>query len=243
MKQLSKLWSTLRGQVPPILMVLVLVAGGIWLFVVLADLVEAGTLQAFDERVLLAFREPDDPTELLGPQWMEVVVRDITALGGVAVLSMVTFAVVGYLVLRGRQRTALFVMVAVVSGGLLTFWLKDAFGRERPGLVPFLDPVHTAAFPSGHTKMATTTYLTLAVLLARTEKRRRVRAYLVAVATGLAILVGISRVSLAVHWPTDVLAGWAAGAVWALLGWVVLYWLQERGAAERQGDEGIEPTE
>jgi undecaprenyl-diphosphatase len=233
MSRLSGWWLILRDRVPLVLIVLALVAGGIWAVVVVVDLVQAGTVQAFDEAVLLAFREPDDPTELLGPEWAEVLVRDITALGGVGVLTMVTLAVLGYLLLTKRARTALFVAVAVVSGALLTFWLKEAFGRERPALVPGIGRVPSAAFPSGHTMMATVTYLTLAVLLARTQARRRVRAYLIAIATLLSILVGISRVYLAVHWPTDVLAGWAAGAVWALLGWLVLRRFQQRGMTEQ----------
>jgi undecaprenyl-diphosphatase len=236
MGRLSKAWSSFRRRVPAALLVLALVAGGIWLFLWLADLVESGTVETFDERVLLAFREPDDRAQLLGPQWLEVTVRDITALGGVAVLSLVTITVIVYLLLTRRARTALFVLAAVSSGALLTFWLKEAFGRERPTLVPDVDLVRGAAFPSGHTMMATVTYLTLAALLAGTQERRRVRAYLIGSATLLSILIGISRVYLAVHWPTDVIAGWAAGAVWALLGWMVLRRFQQRGVTEEPGD-------
>jgi undecaprenyl-diphosphatase len=243
MSRLSDWWTTLRSRVPPLLIGLALVAGGSWLYLELADVAREGTAQAFDEQLLLAFRTPDDRTDPIGPVWLEGVVRDITALGGVTVLSMVTVSVVGYLLLTQRARTALFVTVAVTSGALLTFWLKEAFGRERPALVPDIDPVYSASFPSGHTMMATVTYLTLAVLLARTGKRRRVRAYLIAVATLLSILIGISRVYLAVHWPTDVLAGWAAGAVWALLGWSVLRWAQRRGVAEEPGTGANEETE
>jgi undecaprenyl-diphosphatase len=232
--------SSFRKRVPAALIVLAVVAGGIWLFLWVADLVQTGTVETFDERVLLAFREPDDRTQLLGPQWLEVTVRDITALGGVAVLSLVTITVIVYLLLTNRARTALFVLVAVSSGALLTFWLKEAFGRERPTLVPDVDLVRGAAFPSGHTMMATVTYLTLAALLAGTQERRRVRAYLIGSATLLSILIGISRVYLAVHWPTDVIAGWAAGAVWALLGWIVLRRFQQRGVTEEPEDDAYE---
>ena len=239
MGRLSQVWTSFRRRVPPALIALALIAGGVWVFLWLADLVQTGTVETFDERVLLAFREPGDRAELLGPHWLEVMVRDITALGGVVVLSLVTITVVVYLLLTKRSRTALFVAVAVSSGALLTFWLKEAFGRERPTLVPDVDLVRGAAFPSGHTMMATVTYLTLAALLGGTQERRRVRAYLIGSATLLSILIGISRVYLAVHWPTDVMAGWAAGAVWALLGWMVLRWFQRRGVTEEPGEDPL----
>jgi undecaprenyl-diphosphatase len=242
MNRRSEVGAGLRGRVPRILIILALVTGGIWVFLWLANMVDAGTIEAFDERVLLAFREPDDLTELRGPEWFEIVMRDITALGGVVVLSIVTLTVVGHMLLTRRRRTALFVAVAVSSGALLTFWLKEAFGRERPALVPDIALVPGAAFPSGHTMMATVTYLTLAALLGGTEKRRRVRMFLIGTATLLSILIGISRVYLAVHWPTDVMAGWAAGSVWALLGWVVLRWFQQRGVTEEPGDQIIDAT-
>ena len=81
--------------------------------------------------------------------------------------------------------------------------------------------------------MSTVTYLTLAVLLARIHRNRRTKIYLISVAILLCLAIGISRVYLGVHWPTDVLAGWTAGGVWALLCWQIARWLQRRGRIER----------
>jgi undecaprenyl-diphosphatase len=240
MRWLSKMWEKRPDVAPPALIALASVAGGIWAFIKLADQMEDGTLEAFDERVLLAFRPGDDLTNPLGPEWVEVFVRDVTALGGTGVLSLVTLSVLGYLVLTLRWRTAAFVLAAVASGASLNFLLKGNYGRDRPALVPGIGPIYSASFPSGHTMMSTVTYLTLAALLARTQERRRVRAYLVGIATLLSILIGISRVYLAVHWPSDVLAGWAAGSVWALLGWSSLRWLQRHRMAEEPGEEGLD---
>lgn len=223
---------------PPILVVLALLAGGTWVFVELAEEVgeEAGGL-TFDERVLLALRTPEDRSDPLGPPWVERLMRDITALGGVGVLTLFVLAIIGYLLLTDRARAALFLAVAVGGGMLLALGLKALVDRPRPDIVPGVEPIYTASFPSGHSMMSAVVYLTLAALLARTQDRTRVRAYLLGLATLLALLVGLSRVYLAVHWPTDVLAGWTAGAVWALLSWTVMRYLQRRGITEEPGDD------
>ena len=95
------------------------------------------------------------------------------------------------------------------------------FDRTRPDVVPHLVEVSSASFPSGHSMLSMTTYLTLGALLAEVQTERRFRIYVLAWAVALALLVGWSRVFLGVHWPTDVLAGWTAGAAWALLCWAV----------------------
>jgi undecaprenyl-diphosphatase len=82
--------------------------------------------------------------------------------------------------------------------------------------------------------MSSVVYLTMAVLLARTMKRRRVKVYWVSAALLLSFLVGMSRIYLGVHYPTDVVAGWAGGTAWALLCWLVACWLGKRGKVEAQ---------
>jgi undecaprenyl-diphosphatase len=72
----------------------------------------------------------------------------------------------------------------------------------------------------------------VAVLLARTMQRRRSKVFCVGAALFLSFLIGLSRVYLGVHYPTDVLAGWAAGIAWALLCWLAAYWLEKRGKVE-----------
>jgi undecaprenyl-diphosphatase len=213
-----------------LLAALVFISAGLWGFVELADDVGEGDTAAFDRALLLALRHPTDRSDPLGPLWFEELMRDFTALGGIGVLTFLTLAVGGYLLLIRRMRLALLVTVAVFGGLLLSDALKQWFERPRPDLVPHAVDVYTASFPSGHSMMSATAYLTLAALLARVQPRWRIKAYLLLMAIFLTLLVGISRVYLGVHWPTDVLGGWTLGAVWALCCWLVARWLQRRGA-------------
>ncbi len=201
-----------------------------WAFANLADEMMEGETRAFDTAVLLALRDPADPTDPLGPGWLEEMGRDVTALGGLGVLAGITLAAAGYLWLSGR-RGAMWLMIAAVAGAqVFSTLFKLGFDRPRPDLVPHGAITYTSSFPSGHAMMAAATYLTLAVMLARAQPRRRLKAYILAVAVTITLAVGVSRVYLGVHWPTDVLAGWAAGAGWALLCWIVADWLERRGA-------------
>lgn len=231
-------WLTWPGrQEFAFLAIILILAGGAWSFVEIADEVQEGEIQTLDETLLLAMRNPADLQDPLGPKWMEELGRDFTALGGMGVLTSLTLAVIGYLALVRKRRTALLVAVTVGGGILLSLLLKHGFDRPRPDLVPHESYVYTSSFPSGHSMMAAITYLTLAALLVRIEELRRVKLYLLTLATLLTFAIGISRVYMGVHWPTDVLAGWTAGATWALLCWQLARWLQGRGQMEQEGDE------
>jgi undecaprenyl-diphosphatase len=210
------------------------VAAVLFAFTELADAVVEGDTRAFDEFLLLSLRSATDPSDPLGPRWLEEMMRDFTALGGTGVLTAVTLAVVGFLSLTGKRHAAATVAVAVVSGLLLSQALKWGFARPRPDLVPHGQVVYTQSFPSGHAMLSAVVYLTLGALLARTQPRRRVKLYFLAVAALLTVVVGVSRVYLGVHWPTDVLAGWTVGAGWALLCWLAMLWLQRRGQVEAE---------
>ncbi len=229
-----------RIELVPVL-TLILVAGGIWLFAELADEVREGETRRIDEAILLALRNPQDRSDPLGPRWLEETERDFTALGGVGVLALLTAAVSAYLWLDGKRRAAVLVLLAVGGAFVGSTLLKHGFQRPRPDLVPHGSYVYTSSFPSGHSMMSAATYLTLGALLARMQSRRRVKVFLLAVAALLTLMVGISRVYLGVHWPTDVLAGWTAGGVWALACWLFARWLQHRGKVETAPTGGKEP--
>ena len=181
-----------------------------------SEVLEGDTF-AIDRSILLGLRSTADAGHPIGPSWLVYSMIDATALGSVTVLTLVTIMVVGYLVATRRRAAAVFVSAAVIGGALLSSALKSLFFRARPDVVPHLVHVSSASFPSGHAMNSAVVYLTLATLLARTEPNERVRVYLLAVAISLALLVGVSRVYLGVHWPSDVIAGWCVGAIWAVV--------------------------
>ena len=201
-------------------------------FAKLADAVMEGRTRGFDERLILALRTPGNPADPLGPRWLEEMMRDFTGLGSTGVLAVMVLAVVGFLVMTAKRHAAATVLLSVVGGVLVSQALKWMFARPRPDLVPHGAEVYTASFPSGHSMMSAVVYLTLGALLARTQAGHAVKAYILAVCVLLTTLVGVSRVYLGVHWPTDVLAGWALGGLWALACWSLMLWLQRRGQVE-----------
>jgi len=220
-----------------VLTVLSLLAAGLWVFIRIAQYVETGKVARLDEELVLVLRNPSDKADPLGPQWLEEMMRDFTALGGVAVLAPLSAAAIGYLLLIKKRETAFMACIAVGGGIAASLLLKDFFDRARPDLVPYGSYVYTKSFPSGHSMLSTVTYLTLGAILARVQQRRLLKYYLVALALGAAALVGFSRVYLGVHWPSDVVAGWAAGSVWALAVWFVTHLLQHTGNIEPEPKE------
>jgi undecaprenyl-diphosphatase len=190
---------------------------------------------AFDRAVILAFRSAANPAHPVGPAWLQEAARDVTGLGSHVVLGVVVLTVLGYLLLV-QQRAAAWVLVVSVLGGVaLNNLLKLAFARPRPDLVAPAARVFTASFPSGHATLAAITYLTLAALLARTQGSRRVRIYFMTAGAAIAVLVGVSRIYLGVHYPTDVLAGWCIGSAWAIACWLVVTRLQREGRGAPPG--------
>jgi undecaprenyl-diphosphatase len=186
-----------------------------------------------DRAILLSLRNPTDLADPIGPEWFEEMARDLTALGGFTVLTLLTAAVAGFLAMTGLTHAAVLVVAAVGGGTVISTVLKALFDRARPDLVPHATEVFTASFPSGHAMMSAVTYLTLAALVARVERGRAIKAFALGLGIGLTLLVGASRVYLGVHWPSDVLAGWCVGASWAILVWLVARWLQRRGQVEQ----------
>ncbi|HSG39942.1 MAG TPA: phosphatase PAP2 family protein [Thermoanaerobaculia bacterium] len=217
------------------LIILIVVAAGILGFAELAQDVREGNTSSFDREILLSLREPADRSDPLGPRWLEGMMRDFTALGSHGVVTLLTLGVCTFLALDGKKRAALLVLIAIGGAMAWSPLLKEAFQRARPDLVAHGAYVYTKSFPSGHSMLAAAAYLSMGSLLARVQARRRLKAFLIGFAVLITLIVGFSRVYLGVHWPTDVLAGWTIGGLWALLCWVLARWLQRRGDVEQEG--------
>lgn len=215
-----------------VLLALLLIILAILAFAAIADEVFEGDTQRFDEWAVRAFRSPDDPAHPIGPAWTREIGRDLTALGGVSFLTLLTFAVAGFLWIQGKSHAMWFVLGSTIGGTVAMTLLKGFYQRERPDLVPHLTTALMTSFPSGHSMLSATVFLTLGVLISQFVPERKLKAYCLIVALFLTFLVGVSRVYLGVHYPTDVLAGWAAGLAWALICWLVARYLQQRGTVE-----------
>jgi len=203
------------------LMMFAFLAGGFFVFFKLTSEVLEGETRAFDERILLALRSPADLSQPLGPYWLSHAMNDITALGGTTVLALMTIMGTVFLLLSRQRAIAAFMFLSILGGWLASALLKIGIARPRPDLVPHLVEVHDLSFPSGHAMLSAVTYLTLGALLSRAQQYRSTRLFLIGSAISLTLIIGLSRIYLGVHYPTDVLGGWCEGATWALGCWMI----------------------
>jgi len=191
------------------------------IFIQIADWVTAGETASIDKKILLLFRNSENPSIPLGPERLQHVIRDITALGSSTLLTIFTLLIVFYLALKKEVRSIVYVLSAAIGGGVLVQLLKHFFARPRPDIVTHLVSEFTMSFPSGHSAMSAVIYISFAVLISRIENSHKTRLFLISSALIISFLVGLSRIYLGVHYPTDVLAGWMIGLFWALLCWFV----------------------
>ena len=201
-----------------------------WLIATFAEIVEdlnEDPGHVWDMSVLTALREAGQPNNPIGPKWFEIAMADLTSLGGVATLVLISLIVSGYLLLKKRPLAALTLLTALGGGVALSQTLKVIFGRERPPMDFRAVEAVNASFPSGHAMLSAVTFLTLGAMLAKSQTLRREKIYVMVVAVLLTGIIGLSRIYLGVHWTTDVFAGWCIGIAWATTCWLAV-WAAER---------------
>jgi undecaprenyl-diphosphatase len=223
---------------PMTLITFACLAAGLFLLQRLTSEVMEGETLGFDQDILLWLRQSGNLSQPIGPGWLVHAMGDITSLGGVTVLALLTLLATTYLLLDRKIAIAIFLFLSVLSGWLASTGLKIVVARARPDVVPHLVTVNDLSFPSGHAMVSAVTYLTLGALLARTQRYRATRIFVMAAGIFLAVLIGLSRIYLGVHYPTDVVAGWVAGALWALVCWLVSKRFIGRTADEVESDRG-----
>jgi len=204
------------------LLLVIAAAGALWGFFNVASEVMEGDTQTLDRRFLLMLRNPANPADPIGPRSFEEVMRDVTALGGFTVVTLVTVVATLAFLIHRRPRHALILAATVGLADVSSEMLKRVYDRPRPDLVPHGAYVYSASFPSGHSTLSAAMYLTLAMLVASLEPHRGAKVMVYVLAALLVLSIGVSRVYLGVHWPSDVIAGWSLGADWALAAWWML---------------------
>jgi undecaprenyl-diphosphatase len=212
----------------------------LWGFLALASEVMEGDTTTLDTKILVSLRKTDDPSRPVGPEWIETALLDLTAIGGPTVLGLVVLSVVGFLALQGRYRTALVVLITAASGEIATSAMKNIFLRPRPTVVPHLRDVASTSFPSGHAMESAIIYLTLGAMLMRIVEGRLTKLYCIGMAIFVTFLVGVSRVYLGVHYPTDVIGGWIFGFFWASLCWLVSQRFEEETGVAEEREKPVE---
>ncbi len=212
---------------------LLIVTLGVMTFIEVADDMTEADGQAFDGAVLHWMQ----PTagEPRGPWWLHEAAADLTSLGGISVLTLFAVIAVAFLLVQRKHLSAALMVVGLAGGVALSEGLKALFERARPPAAYQAVETLNASFPSGHALLSTVFYLTLGVMLTRAFPKKRLKAFVLGAAILIALLIGLTRVYLGAHWASDVMAGWCAGAAWAMALWLVAYAVQRRQAHHAGG--------
>jgi len=201
-------------------------------FVGLAIYIAAGNSFAFDSRLMLLFRDATDASVPIGPPWLREMMRDLTALG--SFIGLGTATVIAMLTLRlcGHRALALGLVGNVLAAVAASTFLKTAIGRERPDIVEHAALTFTASFPSGHAFLSAVVLLSIASFVGIASRRADIARLCLWVAWILMIAIGLSRIYLGVHWPSDVLGGWCLGVAWSSLATFLIGRLAARSEAD-----------
>ena len=219
---------------------LMVVALGVLTFIEVADDMTEADGRAFDEAVLRWLQPVAG--EPRGPWWLHEAAADLTSLGGISVLALFALIAFAFLLIQGKRLSAALLALGLAGGVGLSEGLKSLFERERPPAAYQAVETLNASFPSGHALLATVFYLSLGVMLTRILPRRRLKAFVLGAAMLIAALVGLTRVYLGAHWASDVIAGWCAGAAWAMALWLVAWGVQRWQARHAGGLHDAAPA-
>lgn len=204
------------------LIALPLIAAALSGFLWLGGAVRAGRTLDLDRRIILALGDPAHPGQPRGSFWTRDILHDLTALGGVGVLTLTVVVAVIFLWMNRRRRHAAVLLGTVLAATVVGELVRSAYDRPRPDLMAYGDYFSESSFPSGHSNIATVVWMTLALIVASLERTRVGKVTAVATGGFISLTAGAARVYFGVHWPSDVLGGWLLGSSWALVAWIAL---------------------
>ena len=165
--------------------------------------------------LIRSLRSPGNPDRMIGPPIVEESMRDFTALGGYAVLIMVSVCFSVFALVELSRETFRFFVVTVFGGFFLNVLLKSLVQRDRPAIVPHLSLVEgSTSFPSAHAMMSVVVFVTIGLVLSTRTRDRHLQRLFSIFPVWLSFVIGVSRVCMGVHYPTDILGGWALGLLW-----------------------------
>ena len=197
------------------------VALGLLTFLLLAAVVQRGGTQEIDAKILRSVRELASKKDRPGHLWGEESVIAVTSLGALAVLVTLSVAVLGLLLMRKKWAPSILLLATLLGAIGLNYGLKALFDRPRPDVVTHAQFVDSPSFPSGHALVSTAVYGALGAVAANLLRERRMKIYVMSWAVALIFAIGLSRIYLGVHYPSDVLAGWTVGLSWSILCWLI----------------------
>ena len=187
------------------------------LFCLIAILVSAGLTKSFDDTILLSMRQTENASIPVGPAWLKNFMIDISSLGSVSIIVLIVVFVSGFLIIKRDFKLLRVILFAAIGGGIIDLLLKILFTRPRPEIVPHFVNAEFWSFPSGHSIMSSVVYLSLAAIFIPVKMNENIKKYFLIFAVVITLLVGLSRIYLGVHYPTDVLAGWLLGTAWSCI--------------------------
>lgn len=209
---------------------LLIAAFAIWVFAQIADEVVEKETTTTDTQILQAIRRLHTPL-------LDQIMVGITFLGQPSVLVVLSLSLGIWLLFQRRRSEATTLAIAAIGAASLNYWLKELFARDRPALWDRVVDVRYYSFPSGHAMVSVVMYGLIGYLLAKTFPRWRVLIFILTIS--LIVAIGFSRLYLGVHWPTDIVAGYAAGMVWLIACIYSLDWRNRSANSRLQGKSSL----
>jgi undecaprenyl-diphosphatase len=196
---------------------------GIVLFCIVSATVITGKIISIDNSILLLLRNTENTSIPVGPGWLLNFMKYITALGSIPVVILITIFTSGLLILKKEYRSLKLILFAATGGGVIELLMKEIFSRPRPQIVPHLVSVDSLSYPSGHSAITSIILLSLVLIIYNSEIKESIKLYFLYSGILLIFIIGISRIYLGVHYPSDVLGGWSLGLIWSSISAILAY--------------------